>query len=311
MNRVTALVRLHTGSDVVLVRNAASELIASGGKRLRPMLTLAAAYLAGYRGDKHVALAAAVELIHTATLLHDDVVDESDLRRGSPSARTVWGNHASVFVGDFLFGRALRVMVEAGSLDALRVLSGAVNEIVTGEVMQLAAGNSLATRDDGYMAVIRAKTAALFAAASEVGPALAGLGIEERTLLSAYGLNLGLAFQLIDDALDYSGQEAKLGKRVGDDFRNRKVTLPVILAYQRGNSEEKAFWVRTIGEGLIADRDLDAAINYVRRHGALEETVARAHRFGGLAKDALKTLPAGEARSALLEAVDFCISRAH
>jgi len=311
MGRVAAMLQECTTSDVTMIRRAARQLIASGGKRLRPMLTLAAAQLAGYRGDGHIALAAALELIHTATLLHDDVVDRSEMRRASPTARSIWGGRTSVFVGDFLFGQALRTMGAVGSMDALDVMSRAVNVMVEGEVKQLCAASSLATREEDYLAVIHGKTAVLFAAACEVGPALAGLAVEERAHMSACGLNLGLAFQLIDDALDYSGNEARLGKRVGDDFRDRKMTLPIILAYERGSNEEKIFWRRTIEQGAISDQDLDMAIHYIQKRGALDDTVARAYQFANLAKDAIKALPAGEARAALLDAIDFCVNRTY
>ena len=204
------------------------------------MLTLAAAKLCGYQGEGHVKLAASVEFMHTATLLHDDVVDESDLRRGKPTARMIWGNQASVLVGDFLLGQAFKMMVEVGSLDALDVLSTAAAVIAEGEVMQLAAAKNTETTEDEYLAVIRAKTAALFSAAAEVGPIIAGAPRAERAALQSYGTNLGLAFQLVDDALDYGGKPADLGKNVGDDFREGKITLPVILAYRRGNEAECA-----------------------------------------------------------------------
>ncbi len=311
MDRVAATLRLCIRSDVSVVRRSANQLVSSGGKRLRPMLTLAAAYLARYRDDGHIALATAVELIHTATLLHDDVVDRSELRRAAPAAHAVWGKRASVFVGDYLFGQALRLVAEAGSIDAAEILACAVNEIIAGELLQLGNATHLKMGEDACIAVIRAKTAALFAAASELGPALATLSRERRAALSRYGQNLGLAFQLVDDALDYAGNEANLGKRVGDDFRGRKVTLPVIFAYRRGNEKETAFWARTIERGTIHDGDLDIATDCLRRHRALEDTLTRACRFGTLAKQALEAFPPSEPRAALEETVDFCVSRAH
>ncbi len=230
MERVNELIIARAGSDVQLIPEVARHLINSGGKRLRPMLTIAAAGMSGYRGEGHVRLAASVEFMHTATLLHDDVVDESELRRGKSAARMVWGNQATVLVGDFLLGQAFKMMVEVGSLDALDILSNAAAVIAEGEVMQLGAAKNTATTEDEYLAVIGAKTAALFSAAAEVGPALVGSDRAARAAFRSYGFNLGLAFQLIDDALDYAGDSHALGKRTGDDFREGKVTLPVVLS---------------------------------------------------------------------------------
>ena len=311
MARVNSLILEKAGSDVDLIPELAKHLIDSGGKRLRPMLTIAAAEMCGYPGEGHVKLAASVEFMHTATLLHDDVVDESDLRRGKPSARMVWGNQASVLVGDFLLGQAFQMMVEVGSLDALGVLSQAASIIAEGEVMQLTTAQNLATTEDEYLAVIRAKTAALFSAASEVGPIVAGKGAEERAAMRSFGTNLGLAFQLIDDALDYSGKQKQLGKRVGDDLREGKVTMPVLLAYRRGNQDERAFWKRTLVERDVTDEDLDGAISILRRHKAIDDTVERARHYGAIAADALAIFPEGPHRAALLDAVAFCVSRVH
>ncbi|MEN3378744.1 MAG: octaprenyl-diphosphate synthase, partial [Hyphomicrobiales bacterium] len=230
MERVNGVILSRTGSDVTMIPEVANHLINSGGKRLRPMLTLAMARLAGYAGDGHVKLAAAVEFMHTATLLHDDVVDESEMRRGRLAARMLWGNEASVLVGDFLLGQAFKMMVEVGSIRALDILSTAAAVIAEGEVMQLGAAKNTATTEDEYLAVIRAKTAELFAAACEVGPAISGRSKDEQAACRSYGMNLGIAFQLVDDALDYGGKSAKLGKNVGDDFRDGKITLPVVLS---------------------------------------------------------------------------------
>lgn len=311
MNRVNEMILSRTGSDVTMIPEVAQHLISSGGKRLRPMLTLATAQLAGASGNGHIRLAAAVEFMHTATLLHDDVVDESDLRRGKPSARKVWGNEASVLVGDFLLGQAFRMMVEVGSLPCLDVLSTAAAVIAEGEVMQLAAAKNTATTEDDYLAVIRSKTAALFAAAAEVGPLLAETGEAQRRACRSYGMNLGVAFQLIDDALDYGGSGAKLGKNVGDDFREGKITLPVVLAFRRGSDEERAFWKSALEQGQNDDAQLDRAVELLKKHRALEDTVERARHYGEVAKDALALFPASPMREALGEVVDFCISRAH
>ena len=311
MSRVNEMILSRTGSDVAMIPEVAQHLISSGGKRLRPMLTLATAQLNAVQGQGHIRLAAAVEFMHTATLLHDDVVDESDLRRGRPSARKVWGNEASVLVGDFLLGQAFRMMVEVGSLPCLDVLSTAAAVIAEGEVMQLAAAKNTATTEDDYLAVIRSKTAALFAAAAEVGPLLAEADEARRRACRSYGMNLGVAFQLIDDALDYGGSGAKLGKNVGDDFREGKITLPVVLAFRRGSDEERSFWKRSLEDEENDDAALARAVELLKKHRALEDTVERARHYGEVAKDALALFPASPMREALGEVVDFCIARAH
>ena len=311
MEKVNAAILSRTGSQVTMIPEVANHLISSGGKRLRPMLTLATAQLSGYRGEGHVKLAAAVEFMHTATLLHDDVVDESDMRRGKLAARMLWGNEASVLVGDFLLGQAFRMMVEVGSLPCLDVLSTAATVIAEGEVMQLAAAKDTQTTEDAYLAVIAAKTAALFAAACEVGPLLAERPRAEVAACRSYGHNLGVAFQLIDDALDYGGTAAKLGKNVGDDFREGKITLPVVLAFRRGDEAERAFWKRTLEKGEASDADLEVAQGYMKKHRALEDTIGRARHYGKIACDALELFPASPMKAAMIEAVEFAISRGH
>ena len=311
MERVNSVILARTGSEVAMIPEVANHLINSGGKRLRPMLTLALARLTGYSGDGHIKLAAAVEFMHTATLLHDDVVDESELRRGRLAARMLWGNEASVLVGDFLLGQAFKMMVEVGNLHALDILSSAAAVIAEGEVMQIGAAKNTATNEDEYLAVIRAKTAELFAAACEVGPALAAREKAEQAACRSYGMNLGIAFQLIDDALDYGGKSAKLGKNVGDDFREGKITLPVVLSFRRGTASEREFWNRTLGQGDIREGDLDTAIALMARHHAIEDTVGRARHYGAIANDALALVPSSAVKTALEEAVAFCIGRAH
>jgi octaprenyl-diphosphate synthase len=311
MERVNQTILSRTGSDVAMIPEVANHLISSGGKRLRPTLTLATAGLCGYAGDGHIKLAAAVEFMHTATLLHDDVVDGSTVRRGTPAARMLWGNEASVLVGDFLLGQAFRMMVEVGSLPCLDVLSSAAVVIAEGEVMQLSAAKDTETTEDAYLAVIRAKTAALFSAACEVGPILAGRGKAEVAACRGYGANLGIAFQLIDDALDYGGSSPRLGKNVGDDFREGKITLPVVLSFRRGTITEREFWRRTLEKGEIAAGDLDIAIATMKKHRALEDTIERARHYGAMARDALELFPAAAWKHTLIDAVEFAISRAH
>jgi octaprenyl-diphosphate synthase len=311
MERVNQTILSHAGSHVAMIPEIANHLIASGGKRLRPMLTLATAGLCNYPGDGHVKLAAAVEFMHTATLLHDDVVDESDMRRGKLAARMLWGNEATVLVGDYLLGQAFKMMVEVGSLPCLEVLSSAAVVIAEGEVMQLAAAKDTETSEDDYLAVIRAKTAALFGAASEVGPILARRPKAEVIACRGYGINLGIAFQLIDDALDYGGTSAKLGKNVGDDFREGKITLPVVLSFRRGSEKERMFWRRTLEQGEIGEGDLELAIATMHKHRGLEDTVERARHYGAMARDALELFPASAWKAALIDVVDFCIDRVH
>jgi octaprenyl-diphosphate synthase len=311
MERVNAAILVRTGSQVTMIPEVANHLISSGGKRLRPMLTLAMAAMTGYAGDGHIKLAAAVEFMHTATLLHDDVVDESDMRRGKAAARMLWGNEASVLVGDFLLGQAFKMMVEVGSLPALEILSGAAAVIAEGEVMQLSAAKNTATTEDEYLAVIRAKTAELFAAACEVGPVLTSRPRAEQTACRSFGMNLGIAFQLVDDALDYGGKAAKLGKNVGDDFREGKITLPVVLSFRRGSETERAFWSRTLEQGEMADHDLETAIGLMTKHRALEDTIKRAQHYGAIARDALALFPQSAMKQALEQAVEFCTARTH
>jgi octaprenyl-diphosphate synthase len=274
------------------------------------MLTLATATLCDYRGEGDVKLAAAVEFMHTATLLHDDVVDDSEMRRGKLAARMLWGNEASVLVGDFLLGQAFKMMVEVGSLHALDVLSTAT-VIAEGEVMQLAFAKNTETTEDEYLQVVRGKTAALFAAACEVGPIIAGKSKAEQAACRSYGTNLGIAFQLIDDALDYGGVASKLGKNTGDDFREGKITLPVVLSYRRGNEAERAFWKRCLEQGQHGDTELAEAMTLVKKHRAIEDTIERAKHYGAMARDALAIFADTPMKRSMLEAVDFCISRAH
>ena len=297
-------------SDVDMIPELAHHLIISGGKRLRPMMTIAAAKLVGYPNKAHIRVAAAVEFMHTATLLHDDVVDESNVRRGRKAARMIWGNQASVLVGDFLLGQAFRMLVDVGSLPVLRILSNAAAVIAEGEVMQLAAAKNTATTEDAYLAIINAKTAALFAGAAESGAAIAERPAQELEALRSYGKNLGISFQLVDDALDYSGDILRLGKSVGDDFREGKVTLPVILSYRRGSADERAFWNRTIAEGKIEDGDLEHAIGLMKKHKAIEATMERARTYGGIARDALGVFPDSPEREAMREVITFCVNRA-
>jgi octaprenyl-diphosphate synthase len=311
MARVNAFILRHMQSQVPLIPELAGHIIAAGGKRLRPLLTLASAQMCGYRGERHAALAACVEFIHTATLLHDDVVDESELRRGEASANMLWGNKASVLVGDFLFSRAFQLMVADGSLKVLGILSGASAIIAEGEVLQLMTSNDTKTTEQAYLDVITGKTAALFAAACEVGAVIADRPKPEQDALSSFGRNLGIAFQLIDDALDYSARQEALGKTVGDDFREGKITLPVILTFLRGGPEERAFWRRTLEDLKQEEGDLKHAIQLMDRHAALKGTVARATHYGAIARDALGIFPDNPEKRALIDVVDFCIERGH
>ncbi|MCC9620209.1 polyprenyl synthetase family protein [Thalassospira sp. MA62] len=310
MKRVNQVIIDNMHSEVALIPQLATHLVAAGGKRMRPMLTLAAARLCGYGdGPDAVNLAACVEFIHTATLLHDDVVDESQLRRGQASANALFGNEASVLVGDFLFARAFVVMVKTGSLRVLDILAQASAVIAEGEVLQLSTANDMSTTEDAYLEVITAKTAALFGAASQIGAVVAKRSAEDEEALRLYGIYLGTAFQLIDDILDYSANQAALGKTVGDDFRDGKVTLPVIVAYANGDEEEKAFWRRCMEDQEFRDGDLDHAQELIRKHSALDATMARAREFGQKAIETLSGFDDGAVKESMIEAVEFCISR--
>ncbi|WP_210413907.1 polyprenyl synthetase family protein [Luteithermobacter gelatinilyticus] len=311
MEKVNQTILHKMQSPVALIPQLAGHLISSGGKRLRPMLTLASSRLCGYEGERHVELSACVEFIHSATLLHDDVVDESDLRRGQDTANAVWGNKASVLVGDFLFSRSFELMVADGSLEVLRILSNASSVIAEGEVLQLVTANDTETTEDSYMEVIAAKTAALFAAACEIGAVIAERPAAEQDALQSYGRNLGIVFQLIDDVLDYSAQQEKLGKSIGDDFREGKITLPIVLAFRRGSEEERQFWRRTMEDLDQKDGDLEQALELIHKHNALKDTIERARHYGAKARDALVIFPDNAYRQALIDIVDFCIDRAY
>jgi len=311
MHGVNAVILERMQSKVALIPELAGHLIAGGGKRMRPMLTLGCASLLGYSGTRHHKLAAAVEFIHTATLLHDDVVDGSGLRRGKQTANLIWGNPASVLVGDFLFSRAFELMVEDGSLRVLRILSSASAVIAEGEVEQLTTQRRVETDEEQYLAIISAKTAALFAAACRIAPVVAEAGEEAELALESYGRHLGIAFQLVDDVIDYGSDSDVMGKGVGDDFRDGKVTLPVILAYARGSNSDRAFWRAALSGERAGDADLARAIALLKDTNALADTVERARHYGRRALDAIAPFPAGKAKDALGEAVEFAVARAY
>jgi octaprenyl-diphosphate synthase len=311
LQHVNELIIQRMQSPVALIPQLAGHIVAAGGKRLRPMLTLASAKMCGYSGRRHIALAACVEFIHTATLLHDDVVDESHLRRGLATANAVWGNKASVLVGDFLFSRAFQLMVDDGSLAVLAILSNASAVIAEGEVLQLMTANDTETTEHAYLEVIKAKTATLFAAACRIGAVVAARPKVEEDALDAYGLNLGIAFQIIDDVLDYAAQQSTLGKAVGDDFRDGKITLPVVLSFLRGDEKERQFWRRTLEDQEQTDTDLATAVSLMEKHGSLRDSVERARHYGAIARDALGVFADSAEKRGLLELVDFAISRTH
>ncbi len=309
MDAVNALIigRLH--SDVEMIPQLASYLIAAGGKRIRPLLTIASARLLGDKSPRPYGLAAAVEFIHTATLLHDDVVDESEERRGQPAANLIFGNQPSILVGDFLFARSFQLMVEDGSLEVLRLLSDASAIITEGEVMQLSTVNNIKTTQEEYEQVIMAKTAALFAAACEIGPVVAGAGEDTREALREFGTNLGMAFQIVDDVLDYSADQAKLGKTVGDDFREGKMTAPVIISLIKASEEERAFWQRTIEELDQRDGDLERAQEIIRKHDGFEKSLHMAKDHATRALLSLERLPENDIRDTLADLVRFTVDR--
>ena len=311
MNAVNHVILDRMQSEIPLIPALAGHLISGGGKRLRPMLTLAGAELVGYQGARHHKLAAAVEFIHTATLLHDDVVDGSDLRRGKAAANIVFGNPATVLVGDFLFSRAFELMVEDGSLKVLKILSGASAIIAEGEVDQLTAQRQIDTSEERYLAIIGAKTAALFAAASRIAAVVAECDERIERALDDYGRNLGVAFQLVDDAIDYDSDAGLMGKDQGDDFREGKMTLPVIFAYARGTEAERKFWQAAIGGHRTADADLAEAIELIAKYDAVTATRERARHFASRAIEALSIFPDGKARAAMAEAAEFAVARGY
>lgn len=310
MDAVNVMIRDRMASEhAPRIPEVTAHLIEAGGKRLRPMLTLAAARLCGYDGPYHIHLAATVEFIHTATLLHDDVVDESERRRGRPTANLLWDNKSSVLVGDYLFSRSFQLMVETGSLRVLDILANASATIAEGEVLQLTAAQDLATTEAIYLQVVRGKTAALFSAATEVGGVIAGADAAQTRALFDYGDALGIAFQIVDDLLDYGGSAASLGKNVGDDFRERKLTLPVIKAVALADAEERAFWVRVIGKGQQGDGDLEQAMAIMARHGAMEAARADALAWAARAVTALNALPDHALRDMLVDLADYVVAR--
>ena len=310
LDAVGALIRARMASEhAPRIPEVTAHLVEAGGKRLRPMLTLAAARMCGYDGPYHVHLAATVEFIHTATLLHDDVVDESQQRRGRPTANLLWDNQSSVLVGDYLFARSFQLMTEPGSMRVMRILSNAAATIAEGEVLQLTAAQNLATDEAVYLQVVRGKTAALFSAATEVGGVIAGADDSHVQALFDYGDALGIAFQIVDDLLDYRGDTGATGKNIGDDFRERKLTLPVIKAVALADAEERAFWQRTIEKGRQAEGDLDHALGLMRRHGTLEATHADALGWAAKAKAALAPLPEHDVKDMLLDLADYVVSR--
>lgn len=309
MKRVNAMIIDNMQSQVPLIPQLAGYLIAAGGKRIRPLLTLASTRLYGYQGDRPYGLAASVEFIHTATLLHDDVVDESGERRGQQAANLIFGNQASVLVGDFLFSRAFQMMVADGSLDILRILSDASAIISQGEVMQLSVASNLDTTMDQYLDVVRAKTAALFAAACEIGPIIADADESAAAAMCEYGHNLGIAFQIVDDLLDYSADRAKLGKNIGDDLREGKMTAPVIIALQNATETERAFWHRCLVERNCHDDDIGHAQSILKAHDAFTRGMDMARSYGEKARLALAEAPDGDIRACLDDIVTFTIER--
>jgi octaprenyl-diphosphate synthase len=312
MAAVDALIIARMQSQVPVIPLLADHLVSAGGKRLRPLLTLAAARASGATGEiaAAVKLAAAVEFIHTATLLHDDIVDGSDLRRGKTAAHLIWGAPSSVLVGDFLFARAFELMVETGQMRALGILATASSVIAEGEVLQLTRAHDLNLDQETYLQIISAKTAELFAAAAESGAVGAGAGEAAVQALRDYGLNLGLAFQLADDALDYGGLSEDLGKNAGDDFREGKVTMPLLLAAARTRGREDAFWDRTINKGQRTEDDFRRARELVIGSGAVGATLATAYEYADAAKASLSGLPASDWVDALEQLADFAVSRA-
>jgi octaprenyl-diphosphate synthase len=310
LKRVDECILSRVAAQVPMIHDVAKHIIASGGKRIRPAITLIAAQLCGYQGEKHIHLAAAVELLHTATLLHDDVVDESDLRRGLPTANETFGNKASILVGDFLLSQAFVLMASDGEIGSLKLLADASAVISRGEVLQLMHQNDVEVSEDSYREILMAKTAALFATAAELGAVIINKPAE-RAALKEYGTAIGMAFQLVDDALDYSADQNTLGKTVGDDFREGKITMPVLIAYRDGSTEEKAFWSRTMGDLKQTPEDLAKATALLTAHKAIARTIEIASAEADKAKNALNSFKDSPAKAAMRDLADFCIARAY
>lgn len=307
MQRIDALVRQRLASDVVLINQIADHIIAGGGKRLRPMLHTLAARAAGYAGDKHIKLASVIEFIHTSTLLHDDVVDESDLRRGRKTANALWGNAASVLVGDFLYSRSFQLMVELDDMRIMRILADTTNTIAEGEVLQLLNIGNADVDEAAYLAVIERKTAVLFAAATQLGGLLGGLSEAQVASLRRYGMQLGYAFQIADDLLDYISDAGTLGKNIGDDLAEGKPTLPLIYALQRVGSDQAREMRHAIEHGGLGS--LDHILTAIRESGAIERTRECALRHARAAREALVSLPASPYRDALATLADYSVQR--
>ncbi|KGJ03889.1 octaprenyl-diphosphate synthase [Paracoccus halophilus] len=310
MDQVNALIRERMASrHAPRIPEVTAHLVEAGGKRLRPLLVLAAARLCGYSGANHVLLAAAVEFIHTATLLHDDVVDESRQRRGRPTANLLWDNKTSVLVGDYLFARSFQLMADTDSMRVMRILANASATIAEGEVLQLTAAQDISTSEETYIQIVRGKTAALFSAATEAGSVIAGADEAVQRALFDYGDALGIAFQIVDDLLDYGGMSSTIGKNIGDDFRERKLTLPVIKAIAAAGPDERAFWERTIGHGRQDEGDLETALSLLKRHDALKAARADAIDWAARAKAALGPAPDHPLRAILSDLADYVVSR--
>ena len=309
MEKVNALIYSQVENEISLIPDISGHTVDSGGKRLRPMLTLACAKLCGYEEEHHITLATTVEFMHTATLLHDDVVDGSELRRSRKTANNIWGNKASILVGDYLLGKAFNLMVKPQSLRILEILSHAAMVISEGEVLQLSCEGTLPDDDKNYYKIIDAKTAALFSAACEVGAVVAGADVKESDALRDYGRYLGLAFQIADDALDYAASQEALGKRIGDDFRDRKATLPLIMAYQKADAQQKAFWERTIVDDNQTEEDCQQAVAYIHQHQAIEASLAEAHKLASKAVESLAVFKDSELKSSLAAVATYSVER--
>jgi len=309
LKKTSEIINKRLVSEVPLINELAGHLVNSGGKRIRPILTIATAKMYNYSGDRHVNLAACIEFLHSATLLHDDVVDKSVLRRGEKTANTIWSNKASVLVGDFLLSKAFEIMVEDKSIEVLRILSKAASVIAEGEVMQTLADRQLDTTEDRYLKIILSKTAELFSAACLVGSIVGGGSTSEKNAMEDFGKNLGIAFQLTDDALDYTASSSAIGKTIGDDFRECKATLPVLLSYRRCDKQDRMFWNKTIVDGTQENGDLEMAIKIMNKTNSIKDTFLRAKHFSDCAKDALAIIPNSIGKELLCNTADFCVER--
>ena len=309
LKKVDILIKEKIKNKINYIPEVAGHLVKAGGKKIRSMLCLACARLCNYKGIKHINLSACIEFIHTATLMHDDVIDESKKRRGLKTANNIWGNKSSILVGDFLLSKSFNLMTEVENIEVLKILSKTSSIIIEGEISQMLSNKNIATTEDDYLNIIKSKTAQLFATASKINSYLIEYPNEYKNALDSFGMNLGIAFQLIDDLLDYKAVEKDLGKMTGDDFKEGKITLPIILAYGRSNSKERKFWKKVISDLSQEDQDFEEALSIIKKYNCIEDTIKRAQHFGNVAIDSVDVLKSNNYKECLINLMQASIKR--